>query len=77
MTRHLAWLAVLLVGGTALAVLPASLAFVPVNRWEAYVPIVAIVCTVGLIVAGVTVETAGELLVRPMRRPVRSIEQDA
>jgi signal transduction histidine kinase len=53
MTRHLAWLAVLLVGGTALAVLLASLAFVPVNRWEAYVPIVAIVCTVGLIVAGV------------------------
>jgi hypothetical protein len=32
MTRHLAWLAVLLVGGTALAVLLASLAFVPVDR---------------------------------------------
>ncbi len=77
MTRHLAWLAVLLVGGTALAVLLASLAFVPVERWETYVPIVAIVCTIGLIVAGITVESAGEHLVRPMRRLVRSIEQDA
>jgi two-component system phosphate regulon sensor histidine kinase PhoR len=77
MTRHLAWLAVLTVGGTALAVLLASLAFVPVDRWETYVPIVAIVCAIGLIVAGITVEAAGERLVRPMRRLVRSIEQDA
>jgi hypothetical protein len=35
------------------------------------------VCAAGLIVAGTTVEAAGDRLVRPMRRLVRSIEQDA
>jgi two-component system phosphate regulon sensor histidine kinase PhoR len=77
MTRHLAWLAVLLVGGTALALLLISLAFVPVARWESYVPVAAVVGAVGLIVAGLAVEAAGERMVRPMRRLVRSIEQDA
>ncbi|MBV9172274.1 MAG: PAS domain-containing protein [Chloroflexi bacterium] len=77
MTRHLAWWTVLLVGGTALAMLLASLMFVPIERWESYVPIAAIVGALGLILAGVAVESAGERLVRPMRRLVRSIEQDA
>ncbi|HEY1297860.1 MAG TPA: ATP-binding protein [Chloroflexota bacterium] len=77
MTRHLAWLTVLLVGGTALAVLLVSLAFVPVERWESYVPVAAIVAAIGLILAGIGVEAAGERLVRPMRRLVRSIEDNA
>jgi two-component system phosphate regulon sensor histidine kinase PhoR len=76
-TRHLAWLTVLLVGGTALAVLLVSLAFVPVERWESYVPVAAIVAAIGLILAGIGVEAAGERLVRPMRRLVRSIEDNA
>jgi two-component system phosphate regulon sensor histidine kinase PhoR len=77
MTRRLALLTVLLVGGTALAMLLASLAFVPVDRWESYVPVGAIVGALGLLVAGIAVEVAGERLVRPMRSLVRSIEQDA
>ena len=77
MTRHLAWLTVLLVGGTALAMLLASLVFVPIERWESYVPIAAIVGALGLILAGIAVEAAGDRLVRPMRRLVRSIEEDA
>src|SRR5215467_4211080 len=77
MTRHLAWITVLLVGGTALIMLLASLVFVPVERWEGYVPIAAIVGALGLILAGFAVEAAGDRLVRPMRRLVRSIEADA
>ncbi|MBV9580449.1 MAG: PAS domain-containing protein [Chloroflexi bacterium] len=77
MTRRLAWLTVLLVGGTALAMLLTSLAFVPVDRWESYVPIGAIAGALGLLLASVAVESAGERLVRPMRGLVRSIEQDA
>jgi two-component system, OmpR family, phosphate regulon sensor histidine kinase PhoR len=76
-TRHLAWITVLLVGGTALAMLLTSLAFVPVNVWESYVPVAAVVAGLGLILAGVAVEAAGERLVRPMRRLVRSIEDGA
>jgi two-component system, OmpR family, phosphate regulon sensor histidine kinase PhoR len=77
MTRHLAWVTVLLVGGTAIAVLLTSLAFVPVTAWESYVPVAAIVAAVGVVVAGIAVEAAGERLVRPMRRLVRAIEEDA
>lgn len=55
----------------------ASLVFVPIERWESYVPIAVIVATLALILAGIGVETAGERLVRPMRRLVRSIEADA
>jgi two-component system, OmpR family, phosphate regulon sensor histidine kinase PhoR len=77
MTRHLAWITVLLVGGTALVMLLAALAFLPVERWESYVPVAAIVGTLGVIMAGLAVEAAGDRLVRPMRRLVRSIEADA
>jgi two-component system phosphate regulon sensor histidine kinase PhoR len=77
MTRHLAWLTVLLVGGTALVVLLVSLIFVPTGQWESYVPLAAIVGALGVIVAYVAVEAAGDRLVRPMRRLVRSIEADA
>ncbi len=68
MTRHLAWVTVLLVGGTALTLLLVSLAFVPVAAWETYVPFAAIVAGIGVVLAGVAVETAGDRLVRPMRR---------
>ena len=55
----------------------ASLLFVPIERWESYVPIAVVVASVGVILAGIAVEWAGERLVRPMRRLVRSIEADA
>jgi two-component system, OmpR family, phosphate regulon sensor histidine kinase PhoR len=77
MTRQLAWLTALLVAGTALATLLVSLAFVPVDRWEGYLPVAASVAAIGLILAGFVVEGAGDRLIRPMRRLVRSIEQDA
>ena len=77
MTRHLAWITILLVGGTALAILVVSLTFIPVERWESYVPVAAIVGALGLVLAGIAVEAAGERLVRPMRSLVRSIEEDA
>jgi two-component system phosphate regulon sensor histidine kinase PhoR len=77
MTRHLAWLTVLLVGGTALVMLMASLVFMPVESWETYVPIATIIGVLGVILAGLAVEAAGDRLVRPMRRLVRSIEADA
>jgi hypothetical protein len=67
-TRHLAWITVLLVGGTAVAMLLVGLVFVPVA---------AIVATLGVLLAGIFVEAAGDRLVRPMRRLVRSIEDDA
>jgi two-component system phosphate regulon sensor histidine kinase PhoR len=57
--------------------LMASLLFVPVERWESYVPIAVVVATIGIILAGIGVEWAGERLVRPMRHLVRSIEADA
>jgi two-component system, OmpR family, phosphate regulon sensor histidine kinase PhoR len=77
MTRQLAWLTALLVGGTALATLLVSLVFVPVDRWEGYVPVAASIAAIGLILAAFVVEAAGDRLIRPMRRLVRSIEQDA
>jgi two-component system, OmpR family, phosphate regulon sensor histidine kinase PhoR len=75
MTRRLTWVSVLLVGGTALVMLLASLAFIPVQAWEAYVPVATIVGAAGVLLAGIVVEAAGERLVRPVRRLVRSIEQ--
>jgi two-component system phosphate regulon sensor histidine kinase PhoR len=77
MTRHLAWITVLLVGGTALLMLLASLWFVPLERWDTYVPVAAIVGALALILAGIAVEAAGERLLRPIRGLVRSIEEDA
>jgi two-component system, OmpR family, phosphate regulon sensor histidine kinase PhoR len=76
-TRHLALITVLLVGGTALALLLTSLVFVPIPDWETYVPAAAVVSAFGLLLAVLFVETAGERVIRPMRRLVRSIEDDA
>jgi two-component system phosphate regulon sensor histidine kinase PhoR len=75
-TRRLAWVTVILVGATALAMLLASLTFVPVTRWETYVPVATVVATIGVALAGFAVEAVGERLVRPMRRLVRSIEEE-
>src|SRR5260370_2693955 len=75
-TRQLAWMTVLLVGGTALAMLRAAWAFLPVPTWESYVPVATIVGALGVFLAGITVERAGERLVRPIRRLVRSIEEE-
>src|SRR5258708_35300322 len=74
-TRRLAWMTVLLVGGTALVMLLAALPFLPVGMWESYVPVATIVGALGVLVAGIIVERAGERLVRPIRRLLRSIEQ--
>src|SRR5579864_2140495 len=76
MTRQVAWVTILLVGGTALAMLLASLTFVPVEVWQSYVPVAVVVGGVGVILAGIAVEIAGDRLIRPMRRLVRSIEDD-
>jgi two-component system phosphate regulon sensor histidine kinase PhoR len=76
-TRQFAWVTVLLVGGTALVMVLAALAFVPVADWERYVPAATIVGTLAVLLAGITVERAGERLVRPIRRLVRSIEREA
>ena len=65
----------MLVGATALVMLLTSLAFVPVSAWETYVPVATIVATIGVAVAGIAVEVAGERLVRPVRSLVRSIEE--
>src|SRR3981081_4207613 len=75
-TRQLAWMTVLLGGGTALAMLLAALAFLPVATWESYVPVATIVGTLGVLLAGIIVERAGERLVRPIRRLGRSIEEE-
>src|SRR5579859_6471101 len=53
-----------------------SLAFIPVTAWETYVPVATVVGTIGVVLAGAAVEVAGERLVRPVRRLVRSIEEE-
>ncbi len=55
----------------------ASLVFVPVSVWETYVPVAAVVAVLGVILAGIAVEMAGDRLVRPIRRLVRSIENSS
>ena len=75
-TRQFAWVTVLLVGGTALTMLLAGLAFVPVENWESYVPLATVVGVVGVLVAGIGVEFVGERMLRPIRGLVRVIEED-
>jgi two-component system phosphate regulon sensor histidine kinase PhoR len=75
-TRQFAWVTVLLVGGTALVMLLAGLAFVPVERWESYVPLATVVGALGVLAAGIAVEFIGERLLRPIRGLVRAIEAD-
>jgi two-component system, OmpR family, phosphate regulon sensor histidine kinase PhoR len=68
--------AVIVVGATALGMLLTSLAFVPITGWETYVPVATVVGTLGVALAGIAVEAAGDRLVRPVRRLVRSIEEE-
>jgi two-component system phosphate regulon sensor histidine kinase PhoR len=75
-TRQFAWVTVLLVGGTAVVMLLAALAFVPIADWERYVPVATILGVIAVVLAGLAVELAGERLMRPVRRLVRAIEQD-
>ncbi|HEY0582751.1 MAG TPA: PAS domain-containing protein, partial [Chloroflexota bacterium] len=76
MTRRLAFMTVLLVGGTALVMLLVALAFVPVDAWERFVPLATIVGGLGVLLAGVSVELVGERLIRPARRLLHAIEDE-
>ena len=76
MTRQFAWLTVLLVGGTALAVVSIALAFVPIADWQIFVPLAVLVAALGVIVGVVVVERVGERLSRPLLRLARSIQED-
>jgi len=75
-TRQFAWVTVLLVAGTAVVMLMIGLVFVPVTTWESFVPVATLAAAVGVILAAIVVERAGERLVRPLRRLARSIEED-
>jgi two-component system phosphate regulon sensor histidine kinase PhoR len=75
-TRQFAWLTVCLVGGTGLAMLVVSLAFIPVVAWERFVPVATAVTLLSVLVAGLAIEAVGERLIRPARRLLRAIEQD-
>jgi two-component system phosphate regulon sensor histidine kinase PhoR len=76
MTRQLAWLTVLFIGGTALLMLAVGLAFVPTTSWDTYVPVATLCAVAGSVVAGLAVELVGERSVRPLRRLARSIEDE-
>ena len=76
MTRQFAWLTVLLVGGTALAVVAIALAFVPIADWQTFVPLAVLVAALGVIVGVVAVERVGARLARPLLRLARSIQED-
>jgi len=76
MTRQLAWLTVLFIGGTALLMLAVGLAFVPTTKWDTYVPVATLCAVAGSVVAGLAVELVGERSVRPLRRLARSIEDE-
>jgi two-component system phosphate regulon sensor histidine kinase PhoR len=65
---------VVLVGGTALAMLLIGLAFVPATNWETFVPLATLVAVIGVVVAAVVIERTGDRLVRPVRYLARSIE---
>ena len=74
MTARFAWLSMLVVGATAVAVLLAALAFVPTSAWESFVPIATILGGAGVLAAAVTTAWTGERLARPLRRIVQAIE---
>src|SRR3954447_1700941 len=76
MTRLVAWLTVLLVGGTALAMLLLALAFIPTPAWETFVPLATVLGIVGVVVSWLAIELVAERSLRPLRRLARSIEDD-
>jgi two-component system phosphate regulon sensor histidine kinase PhoR len=73
-TRQFAWVAVLLVAGTAVVVLLVALLFVPIPAWESFVPLATLVAVLGALTTAVVVERTGWQLVRPLRHLARSIE---
>ncbi len=76
MSRYFAWVTVLLVAGTAVAMLLVALLFVPLELWESFVPLATLVAVLGALIAAVVVERVGWRLLRPMRSLARSIEDD-
>ena len=76
MTARFAWVAMLVAGGTALAVLLAALAFLPPPMWESFVPIATALGAAGVLAAGAATAWTGERLARPLRQMVRAVEAD-
>ncbi len=74
MTRQFAWVVVLLVAATAVAVLLVALLFVPIDLWQEFVPVATLVAVLGALIAAAVVEHTGWRLVRPLRQLTRSIE---
>lgn len=77
MRLALTWVATSVAGGAALAMLVLGLAFVPGERWGAYVTAVAVVGVVGIAVAVGMAQAVGEQLARPLRRILRSIDDES
>ncbi|MBV9171100.1 MAG: PAS domain-containing protein, partial [Chloroflexi bacterium] len=76
MTARFAWVSMVVVAGTALAVLLAALAFVPASAWERFVPIATVLGAAGVVAAAIAAAWTGERLARPLRRIVQAIEAE-
>jgi signal transduction histidine kinase len=75
-TGRFAWVSMLVAGGTALGLMLAGLAFLPVAAWETFVPIATVVGALGVVAAAVGAAWVGEHQLRPLRRLVQAIETD-
>jgi two-component system phosphate regulon sensor histidine kinase PhoR len=75
-TARFAWLSALVAAATGVAVLLASLTFLPAPAWESFVPIATALTGAGVVAAVLLAAWAGERLARPLRRMVRAIEAD-
>lgn len=76
MTARFAWVAMLVAGGTALAVLLVALVFLPPATLESFVPIATLVGGAGVVAAALGTAWVGEGIARPIRRMVHAIEAD-
>jgi two-component system, OmpR family, phosphate regulon sensor histidine kinase PhoR len=76
MTARFAWLSMLVAGATAMAVLMAALAFLPISTWESFVPLAAILGGTGVLAAAAAARWAGQGFARSLRRMVRAVEVD-
>jgi two-component system phosphate regulon sensor histidine kinase PhoR len=74
MTRRFAWVTVVVVGGTALAMLLVALLFVPPAEWDAFVPLATLVGGLGVVIAAIAIEQTGDPPARRLRRLARAIE---
>src|SRR5215217_5535179 len=66
----------LVAGASALAVMLAALAFLPVPQWESFVPVATVLAGAGVAAAAILATWAGRGLERPLRHIVRVIESD-